>query len=390
MKIDIPTLGLLASGFMALLAVLLALTGSHVSKSWGIRYWALASLLYGAAMIVMVQPALLGHYGLLLSVVMVAIATALQLAGIQRFKTGYCNWYVFAVIVLVISVQSIVFTVVYPNLLARGVMNSLTIAVVNMICARALLVQVEPSLKKAYWLSGSLFVAYGLLHLVRVVRIVHDPASYYHNLVTLTPNLTLYFTGISLQILLVFSFVLLVNLRLSTDLQKQASQDALTGAMNRRSLEEAAAKLWAFSLRTGDPLSVIMIDVDHFKSINDRFGHQVGDEVLRRLAAVCKKSVRTFDYFARYGGEEFCILMPSTRETDALGLAERLRQAYADSPMEFEGQYLRSTISLGVADSQQVPSDFVSVLNAADQALYRAKGEGRNRVVAYSSLSIAS
>lgn len=375
---------------MTLLSLLLALTGTHVPKAWGIRYWSLASLLYGFAMITMIQPSLWGGLGLLLSVVLLAFATALQLAGIQTFKTGYCNWYVFAVIVLVIFVQSVVFTVTYPNLLIRAVMNSLVIAVVNLVCARVLLVQIEPTLKKAYWLSGSIFCAYAVLHLARVVKILHDPATYLHNIATFTPNLTLYFTGISLQILLVFSFVLLVNLRLSTDLQKQASQDALTGAMNRRSLEEAAAKLWAFSLRTGDPLSVIMIDVDHFKSVNDRFGHQVGDEVLRRLAAVCKRSVRTFDYFARYGGEEFCILMPSTREADALGLAERLRQAYAENPMEIEGQYLRSTISLGVADSQQVQSDFISLLNAADQALYRAKGQGRNRVVAYSSLSIAS
>jgi diguanylate cyclase len=129
-----------------------------------------------------------------------------------------------------------------------------------------------------------------------------------------------------------------------------------------------------------------MIDVDHFKSVNDKFGHPVGDEVLRRLVAVAEHSVRGDDYFARYGGEEFCVLLPTTNEEAASGLAERLRQAYADIKMEFGGKIFHSTISIGVADSLHVGSEFSALIAAADQALYRAKESGRNRVVAFSTL----
>jgi diguanylate cyclase (GGDEF) domain len=153
------------------------------------------------------------------------------------------------------------------------------------------------------------------------------------------------------QMCLAFGFVLMLNYRLSADLQKLALSDALTGALNRRSLEQEAARLSARCTRTGDALAIMMIDVDHFKSINDRYGHPVGDEVLRRLAAVAQKTIRSDDYFARYGGEEFCILLPSTIEKDAWTLADRLRQNYAALIMEFGGDVLRSTISIGVSDS---------------------------------------
>ena len=181
----------------------------------------------------------------------------------------------------------------------------------------------------------------------------------------------------------------MLNYRLSADLQKLAASDALTGALNRRSLEQEAARLSARCTRTGDALAIMMIDVDHFKSINDRYGHPVGDEVLRRLAAVAQKTIRSDDYFARYGGEEFCILLPSTIEKDAWTLADRLRQNYAAMTMEFGGEVLRSTISIGVSDSIHAGLEFTSLVAAADQAMYRAKQEGRNRVVMHSSYCLS-
>jgi diguanylate cyclase (GGDEF)-like protein len=130
----------------------------------------------------------------------------------------------------------------------------------------------------------------------------------------------------------------------------------------------------------------MMIDVDHFKSINDHSGHQVGDQVLQRLAAVAQASIRREDYFARYGGEEFCILLPATTEEKAGLLADRLREAYAALTMEFGGAVLQSTISIGVADSNHVGLEFNALVTASDKALYHAKQAGRNRVVAHSVL----
>jgi diguanylate cyclase (GGDEF)-like protein len=100
---------------------------------------------------------------------------------------------------------------------------------------------------------------------------------------------------------------------------------------------------------------------------------------------VAQKTIRSDDYFARYGGEEFCILLPSTIEKDAWILADRLRQTYAGMVMEFGGEILRSTISIGVADSTHAGLEFTALVAAADQAMYRAKQEGRNRVMMYSA-----
>ncbi|MDE2354764.1 MAG: GGDEF domain-containing protein, partial [Betaproteobacteria bacterium] len=183
--------------------------------------------------------------------------------------------------------------------------------------------------------------------------------------------------------------VLMVNYRLIMDVQKIASRDMLTDAFTRRRLEEEAQRLLARCVRTGDVMSVMMIDVDHFKSVNDRYGHPVGDEVLRRLADIAQRSIRTDDYFARYGGEEFCILLLSTNEKEALVLAERLRLAYAAALIHVSGYPVKSTISIGVADTQRTGLDWQQLVSAADQALYRAKQLGRNRVVPFASLELA-
>jgi diguanylate cyclase (GGDEF)-like protein len=184
----------------------------------------------------------------------------------------------------------------------------------------------------------------------------------------------------------IFGFLLMLNYRLIIDLQKIASRDALTGAFNRRRLEEEATRLKARCIRSGETLAVMMIDIDHFKSINDLYGHPVGDEVLRRLANIAQTCIRPDDYFARYGGEEFCILLCSTTENEAWELAERLRQVYAKSTLNIGEKSINITVSIGVADSTLIGLEFTSLVSAADQALYRAKQEGRNQVISYSNL----
>ena len=134
-------------------------------------------------------------------------------------------------------------------------------------------------------------------------------------------------------------------------------------------------------------MAVMMIDVDHFKKVNDSYGHQVGDEVLKHVAKIIGSTIRADDYFARYGGEEFCILLPSTSKDEAYILGERLRQIYVENSYIFEGQHLRSTISIGIADSLDVGTEFKLLVQAADKALYEAKQAGRNLVKQHSSLT---
>lgn len=131
----------------------------------------------------------------------------------------------------------------------------------------------------------------------------------------------------------------------------------------------------------------MMIDVDHFKKINDKFGHVAGDDVLCQLADIVRASIRGDDYFARFGGEEFCILLPDTTEAEAVIIAERLRHNYAQTPLRTDGITLMSSISIGVTDSSYTEPDLAALVAAADMAMYRAKHLGRNRVIAHSTLA---
>lgn len=159
-----------------------------------------------------------------------------------------------------------------------------------------------------------------------------------------------------------------------------ANTDELTGMENRRAFFERGQTLAQDCQRKQLPLSVVMIDADHFKAINDRFGHAVGDAVLRHLAKRLKEHQRASDVCSRMGGEEFAILLPNTSLGDAMALAERLCQACAVNPMQADGEVVTSTVSIGVA-SEGYAIEYL--LSCADEALYQAKAAGRNRAMAW-------
>lgn len=165
------------------------------------------------------------------------------------------------------------------------------------------------------------------------------------------------------------------NAWLLAEVERLAKLDGLTGVANRRSFEAALHREVARAERNGQPLSLIVLDVDHFKLVNDRFGHQAGDDVLRHVGRALSGHAREIDLAARYGGEEFCVLLPACPPADALLVANRLRNAiadYADGPSV--------TASAGIATFPLNAADEQSLVAAADEALYRAKTNGRDRV----------
>jgi diguanylate cyclase (GGDEF)-like protein len=289
-------------------------------------------------------------------------------------------------LVFVALLQNLWWDVLHPDVGARAIANSLLFGAGYVFCARSLLIKIEAPLRTAYWFTGLAFAVMTATLWVRAIVIGLAPAGSYNLHSNTLLNSTSFFISSVVQLCVTFGFVLMLNYKLMSDIQSIASRDALTGAFTRRRLEEEALRLLAHCQRTGDVLSLMMIDVDHFKSVNDRYGHPVGDTVLRHLAAIAQHAIRTDDFFARYGGEEFCILLLSTTEQEALVLAERLREVYAALTLEVGFETLKSTLSIGVADSARAGLDWPRLLSAADQALYCAKQAGRNRVVAHGAL----
>ena len=160
---------------------------------------------------------------------------------------------------------------------------------------------------------------------------------------------------------------------------KAASIDALTGTANRRSFFDGAERVFRRCQEDRSPLSVIMFDLDHFKTVNDTCGHRIGDDVLCLFADTVRSALRPGDLFGRYGGEEFAVVLPSATSDVAFVIAERIRHAFADACRAFEGLPHHATVSAGVAAGGPDAS-FDTILSAADTAMYRAKNRGRNRV----------
>jgi diguanylate cyclase (GGDEF)-like protein len=164
------------------------------------------------------------------------------------------------------------------------------------------------------------------------------------------------------------------------ELTELSLRDPLTGLFNRRGLEERLLEEFARARRYGAPLSLIMIDIDHFKRVNDTHGHAVGDIAIGHVAKLLVKGRRTSDITARYGGEELVLLLPHTPLEGALSLAERLRYQIEQTPYRAGEAHDHLTASLGVAVYERSMREPRDLLAAADQALYRSKREGRNRV----------
>jgi diguanylate cyclase (GGDEF)-like protein len=162
-------------------------------------------------------------------------------------------------------------------------------------------------------------------------------------------------------------------------LENLTRTDHLTGLFNRRHLENEAPKLIALSERKNLSTAVVMVDIDHFKKINDTSGHKAGDEVLFRLAKILNESVRLYDIVVRYGGEEFLLLLPMSTSQESMQVAERIRLTVQDTPISFNHEDLSITVSIGVYVAGQI-HNFQDAIAHADAALYEAKNSGRNRV----------
>ena len=167
---------------------------------------------------------------------------------------------------------------------------------------------------------------------------------------------------------------------LQEQLRKQAMHDSLTGLFNRRYLDEMLERELARARREGPPLTVMMLDIDFFKKLNDTYGHQAGDEVLRRLADLLRKNSRAEDIPCRYGGEEFLLVLPNMGRADALTRAEQWRQEFEAMHITLGQVTMRSTISIGIATFPEQGQTRDTLIEAADKALYDAKHNGRNRV----------
>jgi len=175
------------------------------------------------------------------------------------------------------------------------------------------------------------------------------------------------------------------NKRTEEELLRLAATDPLTGAFNRREFTALADRESLRAQRYHHALSIMMLDLDHFKKLNDTYGHAAGDKALQRFTTLCCNALRNVDIFGRWGGEEFVALLPETPADGAATIAERLRKMVADTVVNFNGHKITFTVSIGIAQYRDGETSIDAPLSRADAAVYDAKKAGRNRISVYRS-----
>lgn len=274
------------------------------------------------------------------------------------------------------------FGLVEPNYQARVLWGSLAIMINILLSVEALVGVTVRRSSRARSVLLSVFAMAAALLIWRNIQLWLG--DYQLHGITVASNTNFFYVMFSgLQPLFAgIGFLLLYNEILQQELRLLARIDPLTGVSNRLAINEATTLMLAHSTRYRQPLGVLMLDADHFKNVNDRFGHNGGDKVLRSLVFSIRATLRDSDLIGRVGGEEFVVLSPGADLANAMLLAERVRATVEKTPLIIDGQSLTLTVSVGVAVAASNDRDGTALLQRADAALYAAKRAGRNRVEA--------
>lgn len=382
-QLDIRTFLVLGAVLTALIDILLLSVWRSLPRAVrpSLRWWLAAMLLYPVAFAGL---GLRGHIPDLLAVVvsntLVAVAMSCNAIALRHFYGVPRRIARLAAITGLVALASAWFLYAAPSLHWRIVCTSALMALLLGSSVRAILRRngprgAIPMATAAIFIAGTILVAYRALYEI-ATPLVTD--SFFR----LPPGQNWAFVLLGLlPVLSTVGFLLMCTERSQQELERAAQLDYLTGIYNRRAIEDLARRAIAAARRHGMPMAMMIVDVDHFKRINDQFGHETGDRALMETVHRLRESLRSEDLVGRLGGEEFVALLPNTDAASALAAAERVRAAFADVPMRFDDQSVLVTISAGVALLAPGDLQFSHLLRRADRAMYAAKNAGRNRVM---------
>jgi len=379
LNFDIRSAIMVAALLNVMIAIMLLIVRKTLPADFqnSLSWWWFGLLLQPAGFVLI---SLRGQLTPLVSVVLanMMIAAALACFAIaMRMFTGVRQRRAYAFVLVMCAGF---FASYYANdLLARIISLSFLHALLLAFCARAIYRQELKITRVSHVLAG-LFVIGCISMAARATyhMISHDPIL--DIFAMRWPTILSYGMGSLLPIVGTIGFLLMCTERSQKDLLRMASEDPLTSAYNRRALAEFGMREMARARRHGTPLSVILIDIDYFKKINDELGHAAGDLALIETVRRLQKNLRSEDYLGRMGGEEFLVLLPDTDIEQALVLAQRIQQDFASQPMTLMDQHRSITLSGGITLLSASDNFFDDMLKRADDAMYTAKVLGRNRM----------
>jgi diguanylate cyclase (GGDEF)-like protein len=378
--LDLTTLTVTLTLVTLSMTLLLALAAWHAGTEQGLRHWALGNCALMLGLLLNVNQQHLHHsLSVVLANGLMTLGLGVVWLGVRAFKgRSQPQWGpICAAAVVMLLLWFFRFQVDHLDI--RYAISSVTLGGLCLMCARELLIRAAQPLRTAYWFSGSIALLYGFCLVARPLAALFGWQSDLPLLDSPLQNLTLLGAMLA-QIGMASGFILMTHYRTAEALHRLSERDALTDTLNRRSLQEQAHVLLGAMEQRSQPVTLIMVDADHFKRINDEYGHQTGDAVLCHLVARIGQHLRSDDLLGRFGGEEFTLILPGLDTERAAQVAERIRQGLCSNPWESESKPVWLSVSLGVACSEHHGYDFNTLLGAADAALYRAKALGRNRV----------
>lgn len=379
MSLDIATLFVVTVFIMALGGLLLLFSWLQNRDTTALGWWGLAFLVYAPA------TALLGMRGVTADIWSIQFSNTINLVAYGMMWSGarafedrepLLPWAIAGAGLWLVACQ---FDIFLDSLLARIVLASGIAAAYCLLFIWELWQGRRDGLMSR-WPTMGLFGLLVALFLVRITAAESMPFP----LGTLPPNpdaaAFMVFTFLFFSFSVVFLLMALTKERAELNQRRAAAIDPLTGIPNRRGFNERAERVVARCQPDGTPLTLLLLDLDNFKSINDRFGHRIGDEVLILFSQAASQSLRPLDLLGRIGGEEFVALLPGVTPDTVMEIAERIRDAFATAARQVEGRAIAATVSIGTASSAQTGYDFDALYASADAALYRAKQKGRNRI----------
>jgi len=377
--------GTLASSF--LMAIVLFFQGRGFPPSIrGLREWAMGcALIFVAALLASLRGTVPDFLAIVFGSLAIEAGFALVFVGLLRFNKRDIPMRLLVAAILLSLLLVLYFSHVEDSFRARVIIVPSTTALLFGLSLMTVL-KGRPGHKLRFsgGFTAVFFLVEILISLTRAALAIWSESARSDALPT-TLIQHLYhgdLAGYALGVLLMgVGLIMMANDRLKEELEFLAGHDALTGAFVRRAFIELAEREQARSQRSGQPVALLMVDLDHFKAINDSHGHQVGDLVLQRFAEIAQGCLRRQDIFGRYGGEEFMVMLPDTARDTALAVAERICATVAKTPVMVRGrdQAIRVSVSIGVAVGDYRTS-LDRLIGLADAAMYRAKAAGRNRV----------
>ncbi len=383
LDLDFHTLAFTVVLSTLMLSALLFTARFYAEGIKGVGCWALGNLAIGLGIMLMVAELDSPPRYLIPGIALIAFGNGLYINGIQAFFGDKRQYFIPVALCLAILLADITCVVLWRDTRLAMLCNTSIHFVSNAASAYLLLKHAHYAWRNPYGITAGLFLSMALLMGARFFSVLESTPLVLSTVDVWPVNKLVFLWAGLFQLCLAFGFVLMLNYRMTEKLRAFAAHDWLSGALNRRYLEDSGTRMAANCKRMQLGLAALMFDLDHFKHVNDKFGHQIGDEVIKRFAQIVRKVSRTGDLFGRYGGEEFCLLLPNATATGAHLIGERIRTLFEQEVFDFNGEVFGCTVSVGVCDSATAGFDVEQLITGADKAMYESKKAGRNRIVVY-------